>query len=426
MRIKNYIVIVLSVIFASCSSLQQSVVNDDLYYSPKDDAVTSSNIAEKRSFKETQSVSSMKDYENQISAILEDDSKETIDTLIYESDETGNPYEDILVRDRDEAYQKRLDGFSNPYYGFNNYAIYMTDAYWYASAYDPYFYNIVIMGDQIWVEPKYITSSFGYWPRRSVYSYGFGGRWGFGYYSYYDPYYYGYSPYYSYYSPYYSNYYGYYSPYRNYYNDNYVGSSFHSYRQRSLASRYSASSGAVRSGRSQGEITEEYMGRGVSRSSTVRDGLDRQTRTSRSGVVAGGERTRSSSDRVTRTTNSRSNTGSSTGTYTRSGNSNRSTYNTSRGTATRYNRPSSTSRSSVGSSSSSTRSSSSYSNSRSNSRSNSGSSYRSSGSSRSSSSGSGSSVRSSGSSSSSGSSRSSGSSSSGSSRSSSGASRSRR
>ena len=38
-----------------------------------------------------------------------------------------------------------------------------TDAYQYASAYDPAFYNIMVSGDQVWVEPKYITSMFGTW-----------------------------------------------------------------------------------------------------------------------------------------------------------------------------------------------------------------------------------------------------------------------
>ena len=33
----------------------------------------------------------------------------------------------------------------------------------YATAYDPAFYNIIISGDQVWVEPKYITSMFGTW-----------------------------------------------------------------------------------------------------------------------------------------------------------------------------------------------------------------------------------------------------------------------
>ena len=33
----------------------------------------------------------------------------------------------------------------------------------YATPYDPAFYNIIISGDQVWVEPKYITSMFATW-----------------------------------------------------------------------------------------------------------------------------------------------------------------------------------------------------------------------------------------------------------------------
>lgn len=39
----------------------------------------------------------------------------------------------------------------------------MAASFTYATAYDPAFYNIIISGDQVWVEPKYITSMFGTW-----------------------------------------------------------------------------------------------------------------------------------------------------------------------------------------------------------------------------------------------------------------------
>ena len=184
MKTKFYLILILSIIFASCSSLQQSTVNDDIYYSPKDDVFADNGTYANTSYDKSKSTVFGNDYDEKISEILEDESKEEIDTVIYENNETGNPYYDILVRDRDEAYQKRLDGFSSPYYGMNCFSVRYSDAYWYASAYDPYFYNIVIMGDQVWVEPRWISSSFGYWPHRAYYG------------SYYSPYSYGYSSYY--------------------------------------------------------------------------------------------------------------------------------------------------------------------------------------------------------------------------------------
>ena len=76
-------------------------------------------------------------------------------------------------------------------------------AFNYVSAYDPAFYNIIVMGDQVWVEPKYITSMFGTWgsvvyadpwyygwnrpwgPSFSIGSWG----WSFGWNSWYNPWY---------------------------------------------------------------------------------------------------------------------------------------------------------------------------------------------------------------------------------------------
>lgn len=97
---------------------------------------------------------------------------------------TGNPYQDILADDYESAYARRLRGFESPtynmpssYYNFR----YGSDAH-YASAYDPSFYNVMVMGDEVWVEPKYITSMFGTWgrPVNVNLSFGWGvGSWGY-------------------------------------------------------------------------------------------------------------------------------------------------------------------------------------------------------------------------------------------------------
>jgi len=202
MKTKIYIVFALSIILASCTSLQQTSVNDDLYFSPKDEVVATNDVnvviaSEKAKYTKSDNI-----YDDQINEILADESIENIDTVIYEDTLYENSYYDIVVRDRDDAYQRRLEGFENPYYGMNYGAVYLSDAYWYASSYDPYFYNIIIMGDQVWVEPRWMTSSFGYWPRNSFYS-----PYYYPYYSsfygYYDPFYYSYYSPYSYHHPYY-------------------------------------------------------------------------------------------------------------------------------------------------------------------------------------------------------------------------------
>lgn len=96
--------------------------------------------------------------------------------------ESGNPYQDILADDYESAYARRLKGFESPtyrmpssYYNFR----YGNDA-GYASAYDPSFYNVMVMGDEVWVEPKYVTSMFGTWgsPVNVNLNFGFGSGWG--------------------------------------------------------------------------------------------------------------------------------------------------------------------------------------------------------------------------------------------------------
>lgn len=118
-----------------------------------------------------------------------------------------NPYESILADDYQSAYARRLRGFESPTYKMPSSYLNArySSAFTYASAYDPAFYNIVISGDQVWVEPKYITSMFGAWGGTVLcadpwyygwnypWSYGLSfGSWGwnFGWSSWYNPWYY--------------------------------------------------------------------------------------------------------------------------------------------------------------------------------------------------------------------------------------------
>ena len=82
----------------------------------------------------------------------------------YQASDT-NPYQSVLADDYESAYARRLRGFESPSYKMPSSYIdaRYSAAFNYASAYDPAFYNIVISGDQVWVEPKYVTSMFGSW-----------------------------------------------------------------------------------------------------------------------------------------------------------------------------------------------------------------------------------------------------------------------
>ena len=123
--------------------------------------------------------------------------------IIVGDESTLNGYDAVLADNYESAYARRLYGFSSPTYNMPSsyYTWRYSDAFHYASAYDPAFYNIVVSGDMVWVEPKYVTSMFGSWGATVIPSYGW-------YYSWNDPYYYWSSSYRwnwynSWYSPYY-------------------------------------------------------------------------------------------------------------------------------------------------------------------------------------------------------------------------------
>lgn len=83
----------------------------------------------------------------------------------YYDESSSNPYNDILADTYESAYARRLRGFESPTYRMPSsyYNFRYGSSFTYATAYDPAFYNIIISGDEVWVEPKYITSMFGTW-----------------------------------------------------------------------------------------------------------------------------------------------------------------------------------------------------------------------------------------------------------------------
>ncbi len=125
------------------------------------------------------------------------------------AEEESGGYGSVLADDYESAYARRLRGFrSSTYHRPASYfeLSYNSPTAFYASAYDPAVYNVVVMGDQIWVEPKYITSMFGSWGGPAVYDggwyFGFGYTvpasfwWGYPRYTWWDWAWYGPGPYY--------------------------------------------------------------------------------------------------------------------------------------------------------------------------------------------------------------------------------------
>ncbi|MDR2937285.1 MAG: hypothetical protein LBU80_08120 [Rikenellaceae bacterium] len=82
--------------------------------------------------------------------------------------------EDIFSDTYEESYARRLQGFGSLTYNLpSSYWDYRySDAYFQTMGYDPAFYSVIVMGDQVWVEPRYVTSMFGTWGRPVNYCYG--------------------------------------------------------------------------------------------------------------------------------------------------------------------------------------------------------------------------------------------------------------
>lgn len=113
-------------------------------------------------------------------------------------------YSSVVADSYESAYARRLYGFNSPTYKLPSsyYNLAGNRSMYYATAYDPAHYNIMVSGDQVWVEPKYITSMFGSWGATNItfgiysspWNYGWGYHtnpfyyswWGYPHYSWYD------------------------------------------------------------------------------------------------------------------------------------------------------------------------------------------------------------------------------------------------
>lgn len=204
------IMVVATSLFAmlGCATAWQNVAyTDDLYSVHNKIAIANRQKAEAELAK-AQYEAEQAQYEATLAKIKAEAAKQGVAV----TEGNINVYDAVLADSYESAYARRLYGFSSPTYRMPSsyYSLQYSDAFHYASAYDPAFYNVMVSGDMVWVEPKYITSMFGSWGAAVVPTYGWYYGWGSPYrYGYYG--YYGYNPY-----DYYWNmnwYYGWGSPY---------------------------------------------------------------------------------------------------------------------------------------------------------------------------------------------------------------------
>lgn len=285
----------IALLSASCSSslrVASSSSGDDIYYNPSKEAIAQ--VA-------TASNGQQVPMDNSYRDLLSETNRAIGDTVYVESDSTGNPYQDVLADSYEKAKRNRELGQNDPWNGVATSAGY-SQSLWYATAYDPAFYNIIVMGNTVWAEPKYISSMFGY-PYNSPYvnfggyyspynnwwnynfnwgfGLGWGNNWGWGYYDpWYSPYtgwggYYGYG--YGY--PYYGYGYGYPSHGHGYYGGN--GDIVYGNRYSNLAGR---TNGMTRTSYSSDRIGSRYSSssdRSISTSPRNSDAYSRAANSSR-------------------------------------------------------------------------------------------------------------------------------------------------
>lgn len=184
------------ILMCGCTAFKSAVLGDDLYTAHSPEAIEQQKIAaaeKARAESEArQALWNSKLAEARV--IAAENELNGITTAVPYT----NGYDAVLADDYQSAYARRMYGFSSPSYKMPSsyYTYRYTDAYQYATAYDPAFYNIMVSGDQVWVEPKYITSMFGSWGASVVvptYSWYYGWtrpsyNWWYGYprYSWYD------------------------------------------------------------------------------------------------------------------------------------------------------------------------------------------------------------------------------------------------
>lgn len=284
---------------------------------------------------------------------------------------TGENYNSILANDYESAYARRLYGFSSPTYRLPSsyYNLATSDAMRYASAYDPAFYNIMLSGDQVWVEPKYVTSMFGSWGATNVtfgiyaspWAFGWGVHsypfyytmWGYPHYSWYDwnwnmcynPYHWGCYP--GYYHPHYGHPHHGYNPHPPHYrpshkpggSHNGAGDRYARNDRRRSASRYTSPTSNQNYGRN---LNGSRVGTALRNNGSTSSGINHST------VVRGNSNNSSKSNNTRYSTSSSSRSNSSSSNFRSSSSSSSSS---------RSNSSSSSSYRSSGSSSSSSRSS---------------------------------------------------------------------
>jgi hypothetical protein len=173
--------IAVTLVACATTSGRYASTSDDIYYSP----TKTENASIVKNTETTIEDAEIKQLKSETQAAIIKSAKnlatETDSTIVVVEDA---PYKSIVSESYEDSYERRLRGYESPSYGMESVIRITSSSDWMqVTSFDPAFYNIIVMGDEIWVEPKYITSMFS--PVRTTINLGW--NWGYG--RYWDPWY---------------------------------------------------------------------------------------------------------------------------------------------------------------------------------------------------------------------------------------------
>jgi|GEM_PF-1628078 RhoGEF, Guanine nucleotide exchange factor for Rho/Rac/Cdc42-like GTPases len=140
---------------------------DDVYYNPNRTYTAASTQPEMNPINSNDPrISELQKKMNTSMSDAVADTDFNADTVSVEQ-QNENPYDAILADSYQDAQSRRDAARTDPSLNYSD----LQTSLWYASAYDPAFYNVIIYGSHVWVEPKYMSTGW-YKPMSSLSFYG--------------------------------------------------------------------------------------------------------------------------------------------------------------------------------------------------------------------------------------------------------------
>ncbi len=167
------IIAVITLSGCSAALFSSTSTSDDLYSIHNTRAIASSDLQHRERALVAREAE-LRQQEETTGATYRADQAQTDDS------ESITTYQSVSAEDPEDAYERRLRGFTSSSYKMDSVAPDNTEVETikYVSAYEPAVYDVVVIGDEVWVEPKYVSSLFGTWGSVGLVNLSFNFGWG--------------------------------------------------------------------------------------------------------------------------------------------------------------------------------------------------------------------------------------------------------